>query len=720
MMNRTKRALLAAVMPFGLTLALQAQEAPPRTAAQDKVMTELFSLPHDRLMTTMKALGVTPSDDYLSCVCRAARYGSIGTQQYYHPGTIGDYNKRYTCQHPGEPCVVSGYGCSRHPLPSDPKIWESCAAAQRGKDGVVITDAVLAGLASRKTASAKTRDFGKLYAECQARHWALEKTDAARIPFDGLAYLQAQGIKTLPPPSDIAAQQKAEAQTAQASVQEQMKQMREDLKANVEANLAAQIFVQFAQNPDTYTEAVDTVLDYVKLMQRERVARLKTLSGEIATARKRFALDGAGENGANSKALNTLEMSRQKAEADLGTYARNQKALERFALGVDTVDSLLTAEGIYIAATEGDNRDKAKALIDGAGLVQKYMGKIGDSADEAAQELAELARKGTGEAEYAQLLKLRGRADSMADAVSVLGKGIETGTYALGVYDTYKQFEAVMDKAQSYADSGAYGDAQKNMLNAFNTLSVLTEKASSIMPPGVSDMAQFYAEAMKTPAMADEFMRKVVDRVDEQAQISGGQAGTQAMRDWVNEGGADLMRDPYLFREAGLSVYEVDQGRPAKYAFLPDANGKLIFASQEDYDRIAAMAYYFPIVEGRRMTDADVRQRLDETGAVGVAAMKAEAERKLAEAAANKRVADLVGKPAAATEDWRDWYKFNTLLTTVMPVYCALDRKQEKVLFGAWREPGGRERVEQQLTALGSNLKAAAAAAKKAAAAAKK
>ncbi|MFN3845570.1 MAG: hypothetical protein ACK4RZ_07075 [Paracoccaceae bacterium] len=706
-MKRTKRALLAAVLPFGLTLALQAQDIPPRTAAQEKVMTELFSLPHDRLMKTLTALGVTPSDDYLSCVCRAAGYGSSSTQQYYHPGTIGDYDKRYSCQHPGDPCIVSGFGCSRHPLPSDPKIWENCAATQRGKDGAAITDAVLAGLAARETASVDTRDFAKLYAECRARYGALEKTDAARIPYDGAAYLQAQGIKILPPPPKIAARHKADAQTAQASVREQMQQMREDLKANVEANLAAQIFGQVAKNPNTYAEAADTVLDYVKLMQSERKARLESLSGEIATARKRFALDGAGENGANSKALNALEMSHRKSEAELTTFAREQKALERFALGVDTVDSLLTAEGIYIAATAGDNRDKAKALMDGAGLVEKYMGMIGDAADQGAQELAELARKGTGQAEYSQLLKLRGRAESMADAVSVLSKGIETGTYALEVYDTYKQFEAVMDKAQSYADSGAYGDAQQNMLNAFNTLSVLTEKASSIMPPGVADMAQFYAEAMKTPAMADEFMRKVVDRVDEQAQISGGQAGTQAMRDWVDEGGADLMRDPYLFREAGLSVYEVDQGRPAKYAFLPNANGKLIFASQEDYDRIAAMAYYFPIVEGRRMTDADVRQRLDETGAIGVAALKAEAERKLAEAAANKRVADLVGKPAAATEDWRDWHKFNTLLTKVLPFHCALDRKQEKALFNAWREPAGRERVEQQLTELGSNLKAA-------------
>ncbi|MDZ4094257.1 MAG: hypothetical protein U1D35_05035, partial [Paracoccaceae bacterium] len=176
-MNRTKRALLTTLLPLGLALAVQAQDTPPRTAAQERVMTELFSLPHDRLITTMKALGVSASVEYLSCVCRAAGYGSSSAQQYYHPDTIGDYDKRYSCQHPGDPCIVSGFGCMRHPLPSDPKLWESCAAAERGKGGVATTDAVLTSMAAR-TASVKTRDFGKLYAECQARHWALEKTDA--------------------------------------------------------------------------------------------------------------------------------------------------------------------------------------------------------------------------------------------------------------------------------------------------------------------------------------------------------------------------------------------------------------------------------------------------------------------------------------------------------------------------------------------------------------
>lgn len=709
MTYRTCHGLVGALILGFLATCALAQDAAPRTAAQDKIMVDLFSLPHDRMMATMTALGVKPSQDYLTCVCRTAGYGTSNTQQYYHPDTIGDYDKRYSCNQPGDPCVVSGFGCMRYPLPSDPKIWETCAAAERSKGGVATTDALLAGIAARKQgisapdSGTKAKDFGTLYAECQARYWALEKTDAARIPFDGAAYLQAQGTRMLPPPPNIAAVQKEVGEAAQASVRDQFQRLREEMKDNVSANLGAQIFESIAKNTANYTNAATAALEYAKLMQWERKAKLETLSKDIADARRRDA---------DPRTLNDLDRAHRKAEADLKTYAREQSALESFVLGVDSVESLLTAEGIYIAATDGDARDKAKALMDGAGLVQKYMGKIGDAASEGAQQLAELARKGVGEAEYDQLVKLRGRAESMADSVSVLDAGIKTGTYALEVYDTYKQFEVVMEKAQGYADSGAYTDAQKNLLNAFNTLGVLTEKASSIMPAGVADMAQFYAEAMKTPAMADEFMRKVVDRIDEQAQISGGQVRTGAMQDWVNKDGADLMRDPYLFREAGLSAYQVDQGRPAKYAFLPDANGKLIFASQEDYDRIAAMAYYFPIVEDRRMTDADVRIRLDETGAIGVAAMKAEADRKLAEAAANKRVADLVNKKTAEPSDWGDWHRFNTLLATVLPVHCALDRKQEKVLFNAWREQGGRERVEQQVTELGRNLKTAAKRAK--------
>lgn len=103
---------------------------------------EIIALPHDRLLRVLKVLGVSTTDDFMNCLCRTAAYGSSGTQQFYHPDTWGDYDKRYSCQHPGDPCIVAGYGCLRHPLPSSSETWESCAAGHVDEDGVPLTQQI--------------------------------------------------------------------------------------------------------------------------------------------------------------------------------------------------------------------------------------------------------------------------------------------------------------------------------------------------------------------------------------------------------------------------------------------------------------------------------------------------------------------------------------------------------------------------------------------------
>lgn len=126
-------------------------EAPFDRDAKDAArLGAILALPHEQLMTTLDALGIWPEERFLSCVCRAAGYGSSGTAQYYHPGTIGTYDKRYSCQHPGDPCIVSGFGCMRYPMPSDPKPWESCAAAAKGDAAQTVTDSILSRMAARR------------------------------------------------------------------------------------------------------------------------------------------------------------------------------------------------------------------------------------------------------------------------------------------------------------------------------------------------------------------------------------------------------------------------------------------------------------------------------------------------------------------------------------------------------------------------------------------
>lgn len=106
----------------------------------------VLKLQHDKLLIFLGSIGQRPSDDLLNCVCYMAGYGSSSTHQYYHPDTLGTYDKRYTCQQPGPPCVVEGFGCSRHPLPQDIEIWRSCGES-KGDD---IEGAILKAVAARR------------------------------------------------------------------------------------------------------------------------------------------------------------------------------------------------------------------------------------------------------------------------------------------------------------------------------------------------------------------------------------------------------------------------------------------------------------------------------------------------------------------------------------------------------------------------------------------
>jgi hypothetical protein len=100
-----------------------------------------IQLPHDELVSVLQHLDVMPSDEVMTCICQMAGYGSPQTTQIYHPDTWGDFDARYECNHPGPPCIVAGYGCTRHPLPSNPAFWKGCAAGTT-MNGVPVDQAI--------------------------------------------------------------------------------------------------------------------------------------------------------------------------------------------------------------------------------------------------------------------------------------------------------------------------------------------------------------------------------------------------------------------------------------------------------------------------------------------------------------------------------------------------------------------------------------------------
>ncbi|MBT3070028.1 hypothetical protein KKP04_03985 [Rhodomicrobium sp. Az07] len=122
--------------------APEAKPVSPEEIAKRRahIVDRLAKLNHTKLTAALEGMGIAPPVDFYNCLCRAAAYGSSSAAQFYHPDTIGEYNPRYSCSHPGDPCIVSGFGCGRYPLPSDAKIWTKCIARNRvnptlGADG---------------------------------------------------------------------------------------------------------------------------------------------------------------------------------------------------------------------------------------------------------------------------------------------------------------------------------------------------------------------------------------------------------------------------------------------------------------------------------------------------------------------------------------------------------------------------------------------------------
>lgn len=121
----------------------------PVAKSGETPLEEIIALPLDRLLPVLKVLEIAPSDDFLNCLCRTAGYGRSGTSQFYHPDTLGDYDKRYSCQHPGDPCIVSGFGCLRHPLPTSREVWESCSVTEVTDDGDPLTGQITDAIKER-------------------------------------------------------------------------------------------------------------------------------------------------------------------------------------------------------------------------------------------------------------------------------------------------------------------------------------------------------------------------------------------------------------------------------------------------------------------------------------------------------------------------------------------------------------------------------------------
>ncbi|MBK6467249.1 MAG: hypothetical protein IPF96_10605 [Rhodobacter sp.] len=182
---KARLALLLSVT-LGLPVAALAQDdTPARSPADTALLSTIAGMDFGKQSAVYDRLGFDPGPEFWNCVCRAAAYGSSSASQVFHPDTIGTYDDRYSCNHPGDPCVVSGFGCMRYPLPSDPALWEGCAAEAAAKGGANPLDTLVAAAKSGGglgAAAAAAADGG---AKPGKEECALRRTEALSQPGAG-------------------------------------------------------------------------------------------------------------------------------------------------------------------------------------------------------------------------------------------------------------------------------------------------------------------------------------------------------------------------------------------------------------------------------------------------------------------------------------------------------------------------------------------------------
>ncbi|AHK80619.1 hypothetical protein M911_04975 [Ectothiorhodospira haloalkaliphila] len=668
------RARLSFMLPVLLMLSLGM--ALPVTADQrfmDKedhpALKRIIGMDYERQKQVFERIGIPVSDDFYHCLCSRARYGSSTTSTSYHPAALPGWDDMYICGRPGGPCMTRGFGCWRNPLPSDPRIWRFCS----GRDGYAGEDILEDLLGALSELPQAGIDYGQKLDECREHHSLRTSPDSIRDFQYGYDYLASQGVPVLPPPSSVTRELQREAEYDRQDLQRRLSRIEQRVEKELEVSLVQELGKELITHKHTHTAIAELARAVNKTAQQE-------LSKELEDLQK-------ASNGDQGQII-VLQSRLNRAEQE---GAR----IETLLTGLGAAQDAHKLPGIFSDATSGDPRQMGQALIDTTDLVEKYFKKYQKSTGAAARQWRDMAAQGLSPEDARRFEQIIENEQVINTALSGVSTALKAGKWGAYAYDAYQDYKRLRAEADRMAASGRYTEAQARMLNAFNVMSDLSRRAAGRLPPGISEMSQFYAEALALPGQVDQMMRELVDRHDVMADISGTQAQTEAMRRFGEaHPNASLDRDDYLFRQAGLSAYIHQPGggqrgidRP--YVLLPRADADPIYIDQRTRDRLMEAAYYFPLANDRRMTDADVEELLRNVGDAGTSLAiddwRRAAEKRLKDAAYAGQRAELIGPDEISMQTLT---AFSSVVWESLPERCQFSRSTEKRLLRAYaRQP---------------------------------
>lgn len=646
------RFITAAFLVVALAMPAHAGEGTYSDADQ-RALEALLPLNFKKHSAVMKELGIEPAGNFYDCLCRQARYGSSNTRQFFHPGRIGEYNPRYSCNQAGPPCVVSGYGCSRHPLPKDSDIYAYCEAQARKAGGAEPLSTALDGVQKRR--KPPKPDVEAQYRQCHDRFEMQRALDGHTNTAAALTYLGNSGVPLVAPPGHIAKKIRRDIDDVAAN----MERTRKKQKAAASEHMLATVAKSVLQNKETYTKALGGTLTHVEARKTETKKELAALDRNMPRARPNETLDTA-----RLKRRDAAVARKRVLEAKYLRLQREEKALNQVLGAIGHASTMIDVKNNILAMAGDDPRRAAEGAVSTLDIAKKYL-------DDAGLDKA---------------------------AVGVLDGVVDSGKKALAAHKIYTDMLGVMDSARAMARSGKYTEAQTRLIAGFEALGKIGEATAAYMPPGAQEIMLVYSEAMKTPGAMHKFLTQATERADVMADISGSQAKSKAMRATSKVfGDLQVNHDGYLSREAKLAVYADDYPKAKipgtneviTHAAIPDQNADPIFLTARQYRRLQEFAYYWPIAHGKRMDDADIAAHFGKVGGGGLPSiddLRKKADGKIKEAARRQKVAEMFGKKTVTLEEKRLYDDFEQEVDRSLPFGCALDSRTRKALFGAWRE----------------------------------
>ena len=586
-------------------------------------------------------------------------------------------------------------GCWRFPLPTDSKMWESCINSSKYDDGSTIVDAITGApniLPNRLNKDELAKFKNELDA-CKKRFYVGKDLDYKMKYVDGLEYLKNNDYPLLEVPDAVDKDIKSDIDNANKVISKQLQDKEKKLKAKAEKSIAMEVSKKIAKDPETYKSGAAKAKIALEYDMQLKQKRLTEIQQEIKASR---GFQKNSPTGAANQHEKALLLERNKLTEQMNQSKRDQAHLDSLIKGIDVAADVMKFEGMYNNISSQDKQKNAQAILDSTKLVQKYFNQYKKNVVDLS-DFKQFTQNKMSDSEFKNLMNKSNNLNAISD---VLGTTVKAGEYGMDIYDNYKKYQEIKNKAMELYNSGHYSDAQANMLRAFDTMSYLTDKAADYMPSGMNDMLKFYAEAMKTPAKFDQIMRDIVNKDDSMANIKGDQANTYAMREYEKKHGDianndSLDREPYLYRKAGLSVYKMNNSSdPRPYVIMARGDKEPIYVDEKTYRKIKELAFYYPIVHKKRLTDTDLYEQLagvGEKGTINIQDLVNKAKEVMQRAANDKRIADMYGKKTLTHEEHSQWFRFNEIMSASLPKACALEQETQKRLFNSFLQ--GTEKV---------------------------